>query len=364
MPANFLFHMCRRMISLVLVISLAFSPAFCYAQSAFVANLPEPGQLVGISETFTPILVKGLVVYPDKPLNFDFIVDSGNDSAEQSAIKEQSEKIVKYFLAALTVPEDSLWVNLSPYEKDRIIDDGLGQTLLGRDMLAQDYVLKQLTASMIYPENQLGKDFWSRIYKEAEETNPIDVLYLNQSPNDILDSWRMGNGGSYHTGKTHPWTVYAYRIGFGASLFGGLMSLAQESIRAYSLISQDKIDAFFNSVSAEMVIEKGTDPWGTPYIRYWGDSGEGWGGLAEKYIRMPLDGNNSAMQTKEDAKSSKDLGGIDINDFGVEKKGSGKIRFNDAAMKAIFNGGFGGFTPVLINITPVQNPLMILGNRV
>jgi hypothetical protein len=125
--------------------------------------------MVGISETFTPILVKGLVVHPDKPLNFEFIVDTGNDATERSVIKEQSERIVRYFLAALTVPEDQLWVNLSPYEKDRIIADELGQTVLGRDMLSQDYVLKQLTASLIYPEAQLGKDFWAKIYKEAEE---------------------------------------------------------------------------------------------------------------------------------------------------------------------------------------------------
>ena len=30
---------------------------------------------------------------------------------------------------------------------------------MGRDMLAQDYILKQLTASLIYPEKDLGKDF-------------------------------------------------------------------------------------------------------------------------------------------------------------------------------------------------------------
>jgi hypothetical protein len=145
--------------------------------------LPEPGKMVGVSSVFTPVLVKGLVVHPDKPLNFDFIVDSGNDSAEQAVVQAQSEKIVRYFLAALTVPEEQLWVNLSPYEKDRIIDEGLGQTVLGRDMLAQDYVLKQLTASLIYPEDNLGKDFWGRIYKEAQDkfgTTDIPVDTFNK----------------------------------------------------------------------------------------------------------------------------------------------------------------------------------------
>lgn len=177
------FRFWHRAISVILILCLTISPEFSYAQSLFVSALPEPGTMLGTSAAFTPVLVRGLVIHPDKPLNFDFIVDSGNEVVNKVAIKEQSERIAKYFLAAVTVPESQLWVNLSPYEKDRIIDEGLGQTLLGRDMLAQDYVLKQLTASMIYPEDKLGKDFWTRIYKEAQEkfgTSDIPVDTFNK----------------------------------------------------------------------------------------------------------------------------------------------------------------------------------------
>lgn len=147
---------------------LAYS-SVCYGQSGFIATLPEPGKLLTGSTAFTPVLLRGVVVHPDKPLDLDFLIDSGQDSILQPYIQQQSERLVRYFLAALTVPEDSIWVNLSPYEKDRIIDDHLSQTLLGRDMLAQDYVLKQLAASLIYPEKGLGKEFWDRIYKEVRE---------------------------------------------------------------------------------------------------------------------------------------------------------------------------------------------------
>ncbi|MFH0754896.1 MAG: hypothetical protein V2A70_10055, partial [Candidatus Omnitrophota bacterium] len=81
----------------------------------------------------------------------------------------ESQKLIKYFLASLTIKEEDLWVNLSPYEKDRMIANDLGSTELGRDMLAQDYILKQLTASMIYPEKDLGKAFWDRVYTKAQE---------------------------------------------------------------------------------------------------------------------------------------------------------------------------------------------------
>src|SRR5476651_1146665 len=40
---------------------------------------------------------------------------------------------------------------------------------MGRDLLAEDYMLKQITASLIYPEDEIGKKFWKRIYEEAQK---------------------------------------------------------------------------------------------------------------------------------------------------------------------------------------------------
>ena len=40
---------------------------------------------------------------------------------------------------------------------------------MGRDLLAEDYMLKQITASLIYPEGEAGKKFWKRIYEEAAQ---------------------------------------------------------------------------------------------------------------------------------------------------------------------------------------------------
>jgi hypothetical protein len=102
-------------------------------------------------------------------LEFDFIINNGETGAEGEALKEESTKLIKYFLASLTVPEKDLWVNLSPYEKDRVIPESFGLTEMGRDLLAQDYILKQLTSTMMYPEDELGEAFWGRVYEEALE---------------------------------------------------------------------------------------------------------------------------------------------------------------------------------------------------
>jgi len=153
------------------------------AHADAVLGLPTPGTMVNLSSAYQPALIKGLTVHKDNPFLFDFIVDTGHTNLKGEALKKEGDRLVKYFFACLTIPEKDLWVNLSPYEKDRIIPQALGQTALGRDLLAQDYILKQLTASLIYPEKNLGKEFWNRVYAKAQEqygTTQIPVNTFNK----------------------------------------------------------------------------------------------------------------------------------------------------------------------------------------
>ncbi len=124
--------------------------------------------MVSVSPVFQPVLIKGLTVHKENPFLFDFLVDAGQDKIAGEALKAEGDRLIKYFLAALAIPEKDLWVNLSPYEKDRTVPEALGQTDMGRDLLAQDYILKQITASLIYPEKELGKKFWDNIYKKTQ----------------------------------------------------------------------------------------------------------------------------------------------------------------------------------------------------
>ncbi len=132
-----------------------------------VLNLPVPGTMVGATEGFMPALIKGITIHPENPLLFDFIINKGDTHLEGDALKAEANTLIKYFMAGLTVPEKEMWVNLSPYEADRIIPEGFGDTEMGRDLLAQDYLLKQLTASLMYPEEELGETFWTRVHEKA-----------------------------------------------------------------------------------------------------------------------------------------------------------------------------------------------------
>ncbi len=150
-----------------------------HAQNTLI--LPQPGSIIKPSQSSNPVVIQGIKIHPENALKLDFIVNSGDTKLSDSELKNESERLIKYFLTALTIPENNLWVNLSPYEKDRMIPEALAQTEMGTDMLSQDYLLKQITASLIYPEDELGKKFWKKIYKQAYETYgttniPIDTF--------------------------------------------------------------------------------------------------------------------------------------------------------------------------------------------
>jgi len=146
-------------------------------------SLPLPGTMVNLSPAYQPVIIKGLTVHKDDPFLFDFIVDVGQDKMSGEPLKKEGEKLIKYFLASLAIPDKDVWVNLSPYEKNKIIPDVLGQTDMGRDLLEQDYILKQITASLIYPEKKLGKTFWDKVYTKAQQmygTTQVPVNTFNK----------------------------------------------------------------------------------------------------------------------------------------------------------------------------------------
>ena len=147
------------------LITSIIGPCYAYAQD-FI--LPAPGKMLALSPAYSPVVLKGIKLDPNDPFRFHFYIDTGNGSTQGRPLREESSKLIKYFLASLTIPEKDLWVNLSPYEKNRIVPSEFGQTEMGRDLLGQDYILKQITASLIYPESKLGREFWQKVYAQAQ----------------------------------------------------------------------------------------------------------------------------------------------------------------------------------------------------
>ena len=191
-----MFMIFRKFISIVILLAFISTsiqmPAYSQATGSTMPWMPVPGTRVSLSAEFTPAHLKGLVIHPENPLKFDFIIYKGDESLSDQDKQTVYKNLIKYFMASLAVPDENQWVNLSPYEKNRIVEDDFGKTEMGRDLLAQDYLLKQITASLIYPEDELGKKFWDKVYTQAQQqfgSTDIPVNTFNKVwivPDDAL----------------------------------------------------------------------------------------------------------------------------------------------------------------------------------
>ncbi|MBI4981996.1 MAG: hypothetical protein HZC15_02445, partial [Candidatus Omnitrophica bacterium] len=85
---------------------------------------------------------------------------------------------MKYFYIGLTLPNDTFWVNLRPDSPDNIIDQDLAKTELGKILLEADLQLKKDTAQFTSPQSIEGKEYWSKLYKKAEELFGTDTITI------------------------------------------------------------------------------------------------------------------------------------------------------------------------------------------
>ncbi len=200
---QFLSKRLSRVTAAVVIVLFNFNLLLSPVGYAQLIDLPPAGSMVQMTPHFNPMMVKGIKLYPDNPFKLDFIVDTGDNRLSQEQIKAEGQKLAEYFLASLTTPENEMWVNLSPYEKDRTITPTFGDTKMGQELLAEDYLLKQIMATALYPERELGKEFWAKVYAQASQefgtTNiPVDtfnkvwivpskaVVYQNAQTNSVF----------------------------------------------------------------------------------------------------------------------------------------------------------------------------------
>ncbi len=157
----------KRFIACLLLLPFFMTTTIPAALASEMPWMPQPGTMVSLTPAFMPSHLRGMVIHPNDPFKFDFLVYRGDQQLTNDQKQVEYSKLIKYFLASLAIPDEDQWVNLSPYEKDRIIPDNYGLTEMGRDVLAQDYMLKQISSSLTNPDTELGKKFWDAVYEKA-----------------------------------------------------------------------------------------------------------------------------------------------------------------------------------------------------
>lgn len=185
------FSLFRRITACVVLVSFLFTsflPSNLAAQQLgagmpVASDLPAPGAMVALSAAGEDIVLNGLRVDSTDPFRFQFIVDRRPEAVTSRSYEMEIGKNIRYFLSTLVFPETSVWVNLSPYERDRMLDPSVRETVLGEGLVSQDYLLKELVSSLIHPDTDLGRRFWDKVYRDLGEkygTTEIPVETFNK----------------------------------------------------------------------------------------------------------------------------------------------------------------------------------------
>lgn len=170
-------------ITFFLSVSLAAGPMPLGSAAPLSGAMPVAHELLITTKPYAPPMLQGMLFDDQDPLNLRFILSHGDAPLEGAEWRAVVDDQLSYFFAGLTIPEKDLWVNLSPGEADRILPTDLGKTELGEVMLAQDLYLKQLTASLLHPENPVGQAFWAKAHQCAQGqlgTSEIPVDTFNK----------------------------------------------------------------------------------------------------------------------------------------------------------------------------------------
>ncbi len=149
---------------------LLFSLSLCVpplALSQNLSDLPVPGTFISPTSNFNAPVLSGVRVDAQHPLRLEFLIQNGQAPMTAEEIERESQQLIKYFLASLTIPDKDLWVNLHPEQSGQTISEPLQQTDMGHVLLKQDYLLKQLTASMLHPDQEPGRRFWKNILDQS-----------------------------------------------------------------------------------------------------------------------------------------------------------------------------------------------------
>ncbi len=171
--------MFRKLISIILSLSFLFQQT-SFAQVAAV-ELNLAGHFARMANSFTVDKFRPLHLryfsYDTLNNTFKVLLDKGDSLKGQSPagtvpenkLKEETRKLMQYFLIGVTLPNDKFWVNLRPDSPSQIIDSSLEETDIGKIMLEADLQLKKDTANFTSPQTPEGREYWDKLYKKAEE---------------------------------------------------------------------------------------------------------------------------------------------------------------------------------------------------
>jgi tetratricopeptide (TPR) repeat protein len=184
---------------------------------------------------FTSIKLNYIAVSTDQEgsVNFDLILKAQKAEGASPIIDPMNSSLIgaTAFLTGLAVPDDKFWVNLAPWEPDRIIDTQLSQSDIGRIMLEADFQMKKDFSNYENPcANETGKALWDLLDKKG------DVLVqecMKMYPGEIEDIDNI----EFHPITRHwivPDKIYAYTNGTQIYIINASLTINSEPVSDHS----------------------------------------------------------------------------------------------------------------------------------
>lgn len=118
-------------------------------------------------------------------VNFDIVLKARKANGASLEIDPINSTLIgtTAFITGLAVSNEKFWVNLMPWEPDRIIDEELSQSEVGRIMLEADLQMKKDFCNYINPcDNKMSKDLWDLLDNKRET---LIQLCMNKYPGEI-----------------------------------------------------------------------------------------------------------------------------------------------------------------------------------
>ncbi len=151
-----------------------------------LSELPEGKDLGGID--FSSAQLNSISVFLNQnEQNFSYILKAKKAEKGDEIINiEDAEALsLNSFLTGLTLPETEFWVNLNPWEPDRIIEKDLETTDVGRIMLEADLQMKKNFGKYENPcESEIGGKCWNLL---EEKRGELTKDFMKKYPDEIKD---------------------------------------------------------------------------------------------------------------------------------------------------------------------------------
>lgn len=209
------------------------------------SELPEGKDLGGID--FSAIQLNYISVFSDQNEEiFSYVLKAqkAEKGDEIIDIEDATELSLNSFFISLTIPNDKFWVNLNPWEADRIIEKDLEETDVGRIMLEADLQMKKDFCKYKNPcESEIGEEYWKLLDEKGEE---LIKECMNNHPGEIKDI----NNVQFAPVTRHwivPDRVEAYETDNEIYIVNATLNIHSEPVyedSTYEIVNQD---AFFVS---------------------------------------------------------------------------------------------------------------------